>query len=187
MNCPAVEETLDPQDWEELKTLGHQMIDDMFDYLATVRDRPAWQPLPDEVKADLQQPLPHDARGAQAAYEDFKRDVLAYPMGNLHPRFWAWVISPGSALGMLAEMLAAGVNPNVGGADHAAPKVETQVLDWCKTMLGYPETASGLLVSGGSMANLVGLTVARNMHSGIDLRKAGVQALPAASNPLLLH
>ncbi len=155
------------------------MIDDMFDYLATVRDRPAWQPLPDEVKANLQQPLPHEPQGAEAAYADFQRDVLPYVTGNTHPRFWAWVMGGGTPLGMLAEMLAAGVNPNVGGASHSANEVEAQVIDWCKTMLGYPATASGLLVSGGSMANLVGLTVARNTHSGIDLRKAGVQALPA--------
>ncbi len=179
MNPHAVEETLDPQNWDELKALGHQMIDDMFAYLEHRSESPVWQPLPPDAKDRLRQPLPHEPQGAEAAYTDFQRDVLPYVTGNTHPRFWAWVMGGGTPLGMLAEMLAAGVNPNVGGASHSANEVEAQVIDWCKTMLGYPETASGLLVSGGSMANLVGLTVARNMHSGIDLRKAGVQALPA--------
>jgi glutamate/tyrosine decarboxylase-like PLP-dependent enzyme len=76
---------------------------------------------------------------------------------------------------MLAEMLAAGMNPNVGGGDHVANLVELQVLDWCKDMLRYPGTASGLLVSGGSMANLIGLTGARNTQAGSDLRKRGLQ------------
>ena len=50
---PLHEETLDPQDWDALKALGHQMVDDMLDYLATMRERPVWQPMPDEVKAQL--------------------------------------------------------------------------------------------------------------------------------------
>ena len=83
--------------------------------------------------------------------------MLPYPLGNIHPRFWGWVIGTGTPIGALAEMLAAGMNPNVGGGEHIAQHVELQVIDWCKEMLGYPAEASGLLVSGGSMANLVGL------------------------------
>jgi glutamate/tyrosine decarboxylase-like PLP-dependent enzyme len=95
-------------------------------------------------------------------------------MGSPHPRFWGWVISPGAPMGMLAEMLAAAINPNLGGAAHVANNVERQVIAWCKEMLGYPAEASGLLVSGGSMANLVGLTVARNSLAGENVRKNGV-------------
>lgn len=172
------EESLDPEDWSELRALGHQMLDDMLDHLATVRERPAWQPMPAEAKARLRQPLPHEPASAAAAYAAFQRDVLPYNMGNIHPRFWAWVIGTGTPLGVLAEMLAAGANPNVGGASHAANEVELQVIEWCKEMLGYPAQASGLLVSGGSLANLIGLTVARNVHGGGDVRRAGVAALP---------
>lgn len=175
---PISEETLDPQNWDDMRSLAHQMVDDMFDNLRTLRERPVWQPTPDDVKARMNLPLPHEPEGAQAAYEDFKRDVLPYSMGSPHPRFWGWVISPGTPLGMMADMLASGLNPNMGGASHVSNDVELQVIDWCKEMLGYPAEASGLLVSGGSMANLVGLTVARNTHSGIDMRKDGVGALP---------
>ena len=66
-NQPIPEESLDPQDWEAMKALGHQMVDDMMDYFATLRERPAWQPTPDEVKANLQLPLPHDPQGAESA------------------------------------------------------------------------------------------------------------------------
>lgn len=172
---PIHEETLDPQDWDSIRALGHQMLDDMIDFLATLREQPTWQPMPSDVKAHFHQPLPHEPQGAETAYDDFRHDVLPYTMGSMHPRFWGWVISPGSPIGMLAEMLAAGLNPNVGGASHSANEVEAQVIEWCKEMLGYPAQASGLLVSGGSMANLVGLTVARNA-SGEDIRAHGVFA-----------
>ncbi len=175
---PPVEETLDPQNWESLRALGHQMVDDMLGYLQNVRDRPVWQPVPADVRSALQQPLPIEPQGAEQVYRDFQNYVQPYPQGNIHPRFWGWVIGTGTPFGALAEMLAAGMNPNCGGTNHAAIYVEQQVLDWCKQMLGYPSDASGILVSGGSMANLVCLTVARNARAGYDLRRQGVQAAP---------
>lgn len=105
-------------------------------------------------------------------------------MGSFHPHFWSWVIGTGSPLAMLAEMLAAGLNSNVGGGDHAPVYVEAQVIDWCKQMTGFPPEASGLPVSGNSMGNLVGLTVARNAKAGFDLRR---QDLGAAQRPFALY
>ncbi|MGH7456157.1 MAG: pyridoxal phosphate-dependent decarboxylase family protein, partial [bacterium] len=170
------EETLDPQDWQAMRSLGHRMVDDMITYLQTLRERPAWQPIPQQVKERLRQPLPQQSEGAETAYQDFLENVLPYPHGNIHPRYWGFVNGTGTVLGMFAEMLAAAMNPNVGGADHSAVYVERQVLDWCKEMLGYSPEASGILVSGGSMANLLGLAIARNTKTDFDIRTEGVRA-----------
>jgi len=170
------EETLDPQDWGDMRRLGHRMVDDAMDYLERVRERPVWRPVPENVKAALRSPLPVEGQGAGAVYEDFRRTVFPHGMGNVHPRFWGWVIGTGTPLGALADMLGAAMNPNIGGGDQGANYVELQVLNWLKEMLGYPEAASGLLVSGGSMANLVGLAVARNAKAEADIAQEGVAA-----------
>ncbi len=181
---PNPEETLDPQDWQEFRRLAHRMVDDALTYLETVRDRPAWQPVPEAVRHALGQPLPAEPQGAEAAYADFLEQVLPYPLGNIHPRFWGWVIGTGSPLSTMAEMLAAAMNPNVAGPEQGANYVEAQVLDWCKEMLGYPADAGGLLVDGGSMANVLGLAVARNARAEFDLRHDGLCAAP---RPMVLY
>jgi len=175
-------ETLDPADWGALRALAHRAVDDALDYLASRREQPVWRATPDEVAARLRGPAPRAPQGAEQAYADFVRDILPYQMGNTHPRFWGWYMGNGTAFGALADFLAAVVNPNMGGGNHVANLVELQVIDWCREMIGLPAEASGLLVSGASMANVIGLAVARNALAaadGIDVRADGVQALPA--------
>lgn len=169
------EESLDPADWGELRTLAHRMVDDMLTNLETIAEGPVWQPIPEQVKQSLDQALPRQPQGAEAAYQDFLEYILPHPMGNSHPRFWGWVVGTAAPLGVLGELLAATMNPNLGGGDHVANYVEHQVIDWIKQLFGFPHESSGLLVSGGSMANLVGLTVARNSIVDFDLRKEGLQ------------
>src|ERR1051326_555794 len=98
----VTELTLDPQSWSDLRALGHRMLDDMFEYLETVRERPVWQSVPPAVRERLDSPLPTAGRTASAVYDDFKELILPYPTGNIHPRFWGWVMGTGSPLAMLA-------------------------------------------------------------------------------------
>ena len=173
------EETLDPDDWEAMRKLGHRMIDDMLDYLESVRERPVWQHVPDQVKAHFSSPVPVKPQLPEEVYEEFVEKVLPYPMGNIHPRFWGWILGTGTAMGAFAELLAASMNTNTGGGDnHIANHVEKQVIEWIKEMLRYPPSASGVLTSGCSAANIIGLTVARNAKAGFDLRRKGIQAAP---------
>ncbi|HEY1412950.1 MAG TPA: pyridoxal-dependent decarboxylase, partial [Rhodopila sp.] len=167
-------ESLDPADWTDLRTLGHRMIDDMFNHLETLRDGPVWRPMPDALRQELRQPLPHGPSPAGQVYEDFQRLVQPYATGNLHPRFMGWVHGGGNPVGMLAELLAGGLNANLGGRDHAPIEVERQVIAWAAEMLGFPANASGVLVTGTSIANLIGVLVARSAKLGPAVRSEGV-------------
>lgn len=171
-----IEETLDPEDWESVRKLSHRMVDDMLDYLSSIREHPVWQPIPEEVKKKFREPFPVESQELEEVYKEFLDFILPHPLGNIHPRFWGWVVGTGTVTGMLAELLAAGMNPNLAGADHIANYVEKQVVDWLKGMLGFPPSGSGLLTSGCSAANLIGLAVARNTKAGYDLRRDGVRA-----------
>jgi aromatic-L-amino-acid decarboxylase len=173
-----IEENLDPGDWSAMRELGHKMLDDMFDYMQSIRDRPVWKHAPEKLKIHFNQNLPLDPQPPEEIYQEFLDYVLPYPVGNIHPRFWGWVLGPGTAAGLLAEMLATTMNIGASGglAYHSANYVEFQVIDWFKEMLGFPDSASGILTSGCSAANLIGLAVARNAKVGFDLRLDGLYA-----------
>jgi aromatic-L-amino-acid decarboxylase len=167
-------ETLDPSNWDEMRQLGHLMVDDIISYLSTIRDQPVWRPIPDKVKDTFSTPLPHNPTNSLAVYNDFKNNILPYNTGNIHPRFFAFVQGTGTPMGVFAEMLAAAMNPNLAIGEHSPMYVENQVLDWFKEFLGYPAEASGILLSGGSMANFTALNVARNFILPEKIRKMGL-------------
>ncbi len=166
--------SLDPADWSALRAQGHRMLDDMLDYIEHIRARPVWQPIPDEVRASIREPLPTAPSDLAAVYDEFKRAILPYATGNTHPGFMGWVHGGGNPAGMLAEMLAAGLNANLGGRDHMPIEIERQIARWMAELFGFPESASGLFVTGTSMANLLGVLVARTHALGVGSRSDGL-------------
>jgi glutamate/tyrosine decarboxylase-like PLP-dependent enzyme len=171
-------ETLDPEDWDQMRELAHRMVDDALAWFQTARERPAWQRVPAEVAERLTTGAPREPTEPPEVYAEVRRDIMPYAMNTTHPRFWAWYMGSSTVLGALAELLAATMNPNLGGGNHSAPLVEKQVIGWICEMVGFPAAASGLLTSGASMANFCALTVARNKACGYDVRRQGVLAAP---------
>ena len=150
------------------------MVDDMIDYLGTAGDGPVWQKMPDELRLELQQSLPREPSDIRSVYNDFLRLIKPYALGNVHPRFMGWVHGGGTAVGMLAELLSGALNANLGGRDHAPIEVERQVIRWSAEMIGFPSAASGLLVTGTSQANFIGLLTARTAALGTAVRQQGL-------------
>ncbi len=172
------EETLDPDDWSAARALAHKIVDDAVLHLSSVRDRPVWQEMPEAVRAAYLTPLPEQAARLEDVYREMSENLMPYPMGNIHPRFWGWYMGASNFTGALGDFIAAIDGSNLGGGNTAAAQLDRQVVNWLKAMLDFPTTASGTLTSGGSMANMVGLTVARNTMAGVDVRVEGVTSLP---------
>lgn len=166
--------SLDPADWEAFRRLLHVAVDGVVDDLAHVRSEPAWQPVPDDVKAALREPLPRGGEPLEATLASFDELIRPYPTGNRHPRFFGWVHGAGNAPGVLAELLAAGMNANLGGREHAAVYVERAVVAWFAELFGFPDGSSGILTSGTSMGNLLGIVAARDAALGDRARHDGV-------------
>jgi glutamate/tyrosine decarboxylase-like PLP-dependent enzyme len=176
MNRPEL--TLDPTDWTAFRALAHQMVDDMLTHLETLPEQPAWRAMPRAVRESFGAPVPRHGVGDAVAYATFVDRVMPYTVGNLHPRFWGWVQGQGTPLGMMADMLAAGINPHLAGFNQAPALVEHEVIRWLAELLGMPRESSGVLVTGGTMANTLGLAVARHAGAqrlGLDVREEGLQ------------
>lgn len=170
-------QTLDPENWDEIRALGHQIIDDLVDYWKGIREEPIWKPIPEEVKSTFKDSLPENGKNPMEVYSEFKTNIFSYNKGNVHPRFFAWIQGTGNPMGVWGDLLASGMNPNVTIGEHAPLYVDQQVVNWCKEMMGFPEDSSGILVSGGSMANITALTVARNSFADLNIRSRGLQEI----------
>jgi len=167
-------DTLDPEDWADFRRQSHRMLDDMLDYVEKIRERPVWQPISPDVRARFDAPLPRAPGSLADAHDSFMADVLPYAAGNVHPGFMGWVHGGGTPVGMVAEMLAAGLNANVGGRDQMPVEVERQIVRWMRELFHFPTSASGVFVTGTSMANLMSVLVARTTALGVDVRRTGL-------------
>jgi aromatic-L-amino-acid/L-tryptophan decarboxylase len=169
---------LDPEDWEAFRNFAHELVDAMVDRHRDMAAGPVWRPVPEDVKARIGATAP----AAPTPYDEIRRDldelVLPFSVGNTHPRFWGWVHGSGTPGGALAEFVAAMLNANCGGRDHSAIYLERAVIGYARDWFGFPEYAGGLLVSGSSMANLLGLAAARQRCAGPGLRENGIAGKP---------
>ncbi|MEO7001044.1 MAG: pyridoxal-dependent decarboxylase [Ktedonobacterales bacterium] len=176
-------------DLETFRRLGHTAVDMATDYLIGVRQRPVFQPMtPDERRRLMESDLGDVGLDPERLLSFVHDEVFTHPMGNGHPRFFGWVNSPPALMGVLADFLAAVIDPSCAGGDHAAIYLEHVTLRWLMDLVGFPQEGSaGLLVSGGSMASLTCLAAARHwtmQQLGSDDRVDGVRQ---ERQPLVLY
>jgi aromatic-L-amino-acid decarboxylase len=165
---------------EEFRRLGYRAVDLLTEHLAALPRQPCRSGVPDAVRRELlEAAFPEAPTAADALLDFIGTKILPYPMGNGSPRFFGWVNSPAAPLGVLAELIAAGLNPSVAGGDHAATYVELAVLRWIRQIVGFPAASGAILTSGGSVANLIGLAVMRHVKTGGEVRARGLGGQPA--------
>jgi aromatic-L-amino-acid decarboxylase len=167
--------SLDPEDWDALRAQGRRMLDDMFDNLQGLRDRPLWQAPEPAQRARYRAGLPRAPGDLAQLHAQFMADCAPYGSGNRHPGFMGWVQGGGTAVGMLAEMLAGGLDANLGGRDHMPIEVERQVIAWMAELFQFPPEASGVFLTGTSTANLCAMLIARDRALGVQVRADGVR------------
>ena len=163
------------------RSLGHRLVDQLAELLASVPDRPVTRDeSPSTLRAalDLNGPLPESGTDPERLLDQTARLLFDHSLFNAHPRFFGYITAPPAPIGMLGDLLAAAVNPNVGAwtLSPAATEIESQTVRWIATLVGYPADCGGLLVSGGNMANFVGFLAARAANAGWNLREQGVAA-----------
>ena len=166
-------------DSDAFRVIGHSLVDEIAGLLAGIADRPvAPDTTPAAIRAVLSaQSLPETGTDPAVLMARASNMLFEHSTFNGHPRFWGYITSSAAPIGILAEMLAAAVNPNVGlsALSPVGTEIERQTIRWIAELLGYPTGGDGLLVSGGNMANQVGLTAARAAKVPWDIRAAGLQ------------
>lgn len=151
-------------DIDEFRQHGHALVDLVADYLSQLPGGPPWRPVPPAVRTELAgQPLPDEGHAFGDLIDVAAQKVMPYPFGNGHPRFFAWGNSPPALEGVLADLLAAAMNPSCAGGDHAAVYLERCTVRWLAELVSYP--GDGVLVSGGAAGALTALTAARHRAS----------------------
>src|SRR5262245_16103230 len=162
---------------EQFRSLGHDLVDRIASFLGSLRGRavtPAESA--DKVRAALgTRALPAQGADAGALLQNTADLLFDHSLLNGHPGFYGYITSSAAPIGMLAELLAAAVNANVGAwkLSPMATEIEAQTIRWLAQFIGYPADCGGLLLSGGNMANLTCFLAARAAMAGWDIRKQG--------------
>jgi aromatic-L-amino-acid/L-tryptophan decarboxylase len=166
-------------DAEQFRALGHALVDRIASQLEAIpRGSVTHHEPPSAVRAalDLNGGLPQEGTDAAALLTTTATQLFEHSLFNAHPRFFGYITSSPAPIGILGDLLASAVNPNVGAwiLSPAASEIEAQTIRWVAELVGYPTDCGGILVSGGNMANFVCFLAARAARAGWDIRREGL-------------
>jgi glutamate/tyrosine decarboxylase-like PLP-dependent enzyme len=161
------------------RKLGHQLVDQLADGLASVPDRlvtPSERPPVIREACGIGRPLPEQGTDAATLLETIAPRLFDHSLFNGHPRFFGYVTAPPAPVGILGDFIASALNPNCGSwtLAPAATEIEVETVRWIAELIGYPTDGGGLLLSGGNMANFVGFLAARTAKAPWDIRALGM-------------
>ncbi|MBW4636389.1 MAG: aminotransferase class V-fold PLP-dependent enzyme [Iphinoe sp. HA4291-MV1] len=162
---------------KEMQTLGYQVIDLLIDHFETIHSKSTTPKIESSVvKERLYESIPKKGISPQLVMQQLQNDVFSNVMHHNHPRFFAYVPSPNNFISAMADTLASGFNIFAGSykAAPAAAEIELITIDWLRQLCNLPAGAGGLFVSGGTMANLTALTVARHIKLQNQIKNAAV-------------
>jgi aromatic-L-amino-acid decarboxylase len=170
-------------DWEpkRARELGEAVLDIWEELLERLRDLPVsrYEGV-DAVREAVALDIPEEPMPTEDLVRHLREVVLERSMYPGHPGFMAYISGAGTVPGAAADLLAAGLNANLGGwrLSPAASEIEHHLTRWFARRFGLPEGSGGILVSGGAMAGFIGLKLARDRKAGWDVRKEGLLGRP---------
>jgi len=168
------------------RSLGHKVVDRIAEHLESVPRGPVTSGSSPEVIREIlgaHRPLPEEGTHPGELLEEAASLLFGQSLFNGHPRFFGYITASPAPLGILGDLLASAVNPNVGAwtLSPMASEIEGQAVRWIADLVGYPGTCGGLMVSGGNMANFVGFLAARAAAGKVwRIRETGLNG-PGAS------
>ncbi len=167
---------------EEFRKIGYQLVDSISDFIDTIDQRPVTS---GETPSQIQRVLgdSHLPEQGTSALELFPKAVdllLNHSLFNSHPKFFGYITSSPTPVGILADLLASAVNPNVGAniLSPMATAIEKQTIKWLAEFIGVSPTYGGLLVSGGNMANFTAFLAARTAKAPKSIKEDGLLQAP---------
>ena len=163
----------------DFRKAGYQLVDQLAEFLNSFDSRPVTRGmLPSQIKSRMgDSSLPLRGSDPSQILKEAAALLMDNSLFNGHPSFYGYITSPPTPIGILGDMLASAINPNVGAGvlSPVATEIELQTIKWMAEFIGYPTDCGGVMVSGGNMANLLGFLTARKAKANWDIRQDGLQ------------
>ena len=162
---------------DEMRELGYQVVDMLVAHFETLSDKPVTRKgTREDMERVFAEPIPEHPADGKELLEFVEREVFTNVMHLDHPRFFAFVPGAGNYMSVLADALVSGFNvfSSTWLESSSAAQIELVTIDWLRSACGLPESAGGIFVSGGSMANITALAVARHIRLQDDMAGAVV-------------